>query len=551
MAYVSMKQMLETGVHFGHQTRRWNPKMRPFIFGARNGIHIIDLQQTVKLYRTAHDKIVETVANGGRVLFIGTKRQAQEAVAAEAGRAGQFHVTNRWMGGTLTNFATIQKSIERLKKLEAMFADGSVNRYQKKEILTLQREMAKLELTLGGIKDMDRLPQLAFIIDPNREEIAVKECRKLGIPIVAVTDTNCDPDVIDYIIPGNDDAIRAIKLFVTAMAEACLEGEAMRKDSKNKPRLKKPPLSKPPPNNQRFPEILMSITAAMVKDLREKTAAGMMDCKKALTECDGDMEKAVDWLRQKGLSKAAKKAGRATSEGLVGFELAADGKSGVAVEVKCETDFVARGDKFQGFVKDMVAQVAKGEYADSEALLAAPFVADASVTVKEALDGVIATTGENMGLGKFAKMELAAGKSGLIGGYLHSNGKLAVLVEMQTGSDAAAASEAFHEVAKNVAMQIAAASPLAVSAEGLNPEVVEHEREVYRQKAREEGKPEQIIEKIAEGAVKKFCKDVCLLDQLYIRDDKMTISDLIKGAAKTIGEPITVVRFVRIQLGAE
>ena len=234
MAYVSMKQMLETGVHFGHQTRRWNPKMRPFIFGARNGIHIIDLQQTVKLYRTAHDKIVETVANGGRVLFIGTKRQAQEAVAAEAGRAGQFHVTNRWMGGTLTNFATIQKSIERLKKLEAMFADGSVNRYQKKEILTLQREMAKLELTLGGIKDMDRLPQLAFIIDPNREEIAVKECRKLGIPIVAVTDTNCDPDVIDYIIPGNDDAIRAIKLFVTAMAEACLEGEAMRKDSKSK-----------------------------------------------------------------------------------------------------------------------------------------------------------------------------------------------------------------------------------------------------------------------------------------------------------------------------
>ncbi len=163
MAYVSMKQMLETGVHFGHQTRRWNPKMRPFIFGARNGIHIIDLQQTVKLYRTAHDKIVETVANGGRVLFIGTKRQAQEAVAAEAGRAGQFHVTNRWMGGTLTNFATIQKSIERLKKLEAMFADGSVNRYQKKEILTLQREMAKLELTLGGIKDMDRLPQLALL----------------------------------------------------------------------------------------------------------------------------------------------------------------------------------------------------------------------------------------------------------------------------------------------------------------------------------------------------------------------------------------------------
>ncbi|MBQ3893263.1 MAG: 30S ribosomal protein S2 [Mailhella sp.] len=230
MSYVSMKQMLETGVHFGHQTRRWNPKMRPFIYGARNGIHIIDLQQTVKLFRTAHDKIVETVRNGGKVLFVGTKRQAQETVAAEAARANQPSVTNRWMGGTLTNFVTIQKSIERLKKLEAMFADGTINRYQKKEILSFQRELDKLNLTLGGIKDMNGLPQLVFIIDPHREEIAVKECRKLGIPIVAVTDTNCDPDVIDYVIPGNDDAIRAIKLFVNSMADACLEGEAQSKE---------------------------------------------------------------------------------------------------------------------------------------------------------------------------------------------------------------------------------------------------------------------------------------------------------------------------------
>jgi small subunit ribosomal protein S2 len=230
MAYVSMKQMLETGVHFGHQTRRWNPKMKPYIFGARNGIHIIDLQQTVKLYRLAHDKVVDTVAGGGKVVFIGTKRQAQEAVASEASRAGQYYVTNRWMGGTLTNFSTIQKSIERMKKLEAMFEDGSVNRYQKKEVLILQRELDKLRLVLGGIRNMDRIPQLAFIIDPQRESISVNECRKLGIPIVAVTDTNCDPDVIDYIIPGNDDAIRAIKLFVGAVAEACLEGEAAGKD---------------------------------------------------------------------------------------------------------------------------------------------------------------------------------------------------------------------------------------------------------------------------------------------------------------------------------
>ena len=233
MAYVTMKQMLETGVHFGHQTRRWNPKMRPYIFGARNGIHIIDLQQTVKLFRIAYDKVVETVANGGKVLFIGTKRQAQESISSEATRANQFYVSNRWMGGTLTNFVTIQKSVERLKKLEAMFADGSINRYQKKEILLRQRELDKLEQTIGGIKNMEQLPQLAFIIDPNREDIAVKECRKLGIPIVAVTDTNCDPDLIDYIIPGNDDAIRAIKLFVGSFAEACIEGEAAANDKDN------------------------------------------------------------------------------------------------------------------------------------------------------------------------------------------------------------------------------------------------------------------------------------------------------------------------------
>ncbi|QLA17179.1 30S ribosomal protein S2 [Desulfolutivibrio sulfoxidireducens] len=230
MAYVSMKQLLETGVHFGHQTRRWNPKMRPFIFGARNGIHIIDLQQTVKLYQKAHDFIVDIISQGGKLIFVGTKRQAQESVKKEAERSGQFFVTNRWMGGMLTNFQTIKKSIERLKTLEHMFEDGSISRFPKKEIVMMNREVTKLNLALGGIKDMDGLPQAAFIIDPKREEIAVQECRKLGIPVVAVVDSNCDPDLIDYIIPGNDDAIRAIKLFAASIAEACLEGEAMHKE---------------------------------------------------------------------------------------------------------------------------------------------------------------------------------------------------------------------------------------------------------------------------------------------------------------------------------
>ena len=234
MAYVTMKQMLETGVHFGHQTRRWNPKMRPYIFGSRNGIHIIDLQQTVKLFQKAHDFIVDTVSRGGKILFVGTKRQAQEAVKAEAERCGMFSVTQRWMGGTLTNFATIKKSIERLKNLEAMFADGSINKFPKKEIVMMNREVAKLNVSLGGIKDMGGTPDAAFIIDPKREAIAVQELRKLKIPVVAIVDTNCDPDLIDYIVPGNDDAIRAIKLFATHMADACLEGSALFKEDQAK-----------------------------------------------------------------------------------------------------------------------------------------------------------------------------------------------------------------------------------------------------------------------------------------------------------------------------
>ncbi|GAB6175887.1 30S ribosomal protein S2 [Desulfobaculum senezii] len=230
MAYVNMKQMLETGVHFGHQTRRWNPKMRPFIFGARNGIHIMDLQQTVRLFQKAHDFIAEKVANGGKVLFIGTKRQAQESMKQEASRAGQHFMTNRWLGGTLTNFQTIKHSIDRLKKLETMFEDGTINKFPKREIVGMTREVQKLNLALGGIKDLEGLPAVAFVVDPKREDIAVRECRKLGIPIVAVCDSNCDPDLVDYVIPGNDDAIRAIKLFASAIADACLEGDARQEE---------------------------------------------------------------------------------------------------------------------------------------------------------------------------------------------------------------------------------------------------------------------------------------------------------------------------------
>ena len=223
-ASINMKGLLEAGVHFGHQTRRWNPKMKPFIFGARNGIHIIDLQKTVNLFRTAYDFIVHLVSERYSILFVGTKKQAHESIIEESERCGMFYVANRWLGGTLTNFQTIKKSIGRLKELENMIQDGSIHRYTKKEALKMEKELVKLEKNLGGIKNMDELPGAVFVVDPKRESIAVKEAGRLGIPLVAIADTNCDPDEIDYIIPGNDDAIRAVRLICSKIADACTEG---------------------------------------------------------------------------------------------------------------------------------------------------------------------------------------------------------------------------------------------------------------------------------------------------------------------------------------
>ena len=220
-----MKQLLEAGVHFGHQTKRWNPKMKPYIFGARNGIYIIDLQKTVTLFDEVYHFVVDAVANGAKVLFVGTKKQAQDSIKEESKRCEMFYVNKRWLGGALTNFKTIKKNIQKLKDLETMKADGRLEQLSKKEALEIEREITKLEYSLGGIKEMEKLPGIIFIIDPKKERIAAAEARKLGIPSVGLLDTNCDPDDIDYIIPGNDDAIKAIRLFNSKIADACIEGK--------------------------------------------------------------------------------------------------------------------------------------------------------------------------------------------------------------------------------------------------------------------------------------------------------------------------------------
>ena len=230
MANITMKELLEAGVHFGHQTKRWNPKMKEYIFGERNGIYIIDLQKTLKMFKEASKFVTDLAADGKIVLFVGTKRQAQDAIAEEAQRCGGFYVNQRWLGGLLTNWVTVQKSVKRLKELDEMATDGRYELLPKKEVIKLERERKHLQANLAGIKNMNRLPDAIFVIDSNKEQIAVREARKLGIPVVAVVDTNCDPSEVDYVIPGNDDALRAIRLFASKVADSVVEGSQVATD---------------------------------------------------------------------------------------------------------------------------------------------------------------------------------------------------------------------------------------------------------------------------------------------------------------------------------
>ncbi len=281
-------------------------------------------------------------------------------------------------------------------------------------------------------------------------------------------------------------------------------------------------------------------TAQMVKELRERTAAGMMDCKKALEESDGNMDAAIDWLRQKGLSKAAKKAGRATSEGLTALRVNADNTSAALVEVKCETDFVSRGDKFQAFAKSVVDIVYEKNPADSEAL---------AVLTTDSLNEQISTIGENMTIGRFARWDCSG--PGIIGSYVHSNGKIGVLVEIGCGNADTAKNPKLFELARNISMQVAAASPAALDQSCLDPSLVSREREVYRQKTLDEGKPADRVDKIVDGRIQKFYKEVCLMEQPYIRDDKLSIKDFVTAEGKAMNDTLTVKRFVRLQLGED
>src|SRR5690348_15831859 len=324
----NLRQLLESGAHFGHRTQRWNPKMAPYIFGVRNDIHIIDLTQTVPLFHQALLAMRDIVAAGGRVLFVGTKRQAAEPVSAAAKRCAQYYVNHRWLGGTLTNWQTISHSIKRLRSLEETLGSAQSSGLTKKELLQLLREQDKLERSLGGIKEMGGLPSMLFVIDTNKESIAVAEARKLDIPVAAILDSNSDPDGIAYPVAGNDDASRAIALYCDLAARAFIDGlsegqtpagadlgaaEEVRENISAGPapaQVEASPLDWYATTSGATGTIMATMKAGMVKELREKTGAGMMDCKTALVYTNGDFEQVLDLSRKKGRAKAAKKAGR-------------------------------------------------------------------------------------------------------------------------------------------------------------------------------------------------------------------------------------------------
>ena len=633
MAVVTMRQLLESGVHFGHQTRRWNPKMKRFIMTERNGIYIIDLQQSLSYIDTSYAFIKDTVAKGGTIMFVGTKKQAQEAIAEQATRVGMPFVNQRWLGGMLTNFQTVHQRINRLKELDDIDFDNVAGSGRtKKELLHMRREQIKLDKTLGGIRDMSRTPSAVWIVDTNKEHLAVEEARKLHIPIIAILDSNCDPDLVDYPIPGNDDAIRAVGLLTRVIADAVADGLIARSGAKTGDDADKAigsdepladwerdllqgqegekvekaavaatggdadrgdpgrrgdrcrcrgdrgqagrggrgsgrrPLPRPteaaaeatpeaarrgrpsrrgrcgrdpaettehlrgrPRGHRGHRQVRrtdVAITAADVKKLRELTGAGMMDCKKALEEAEGDFDKATELLRIKlGKKAAARGAEREATSGLVATS------GGALVELKSETDFVAKNDDFVAAAQKIADAADAAQAADTEALKAVELDGK---TVGEVVEQLAITIGEKIELGSVAYFD---GQSVV---YMHKRAAdlppaVGVLVEYD-GSNA--------EAARGVAMQIAAMKPQYLSRDDVPSDIVEKEREIGAATAREEGKPEQAIEKIAEGRLNGFFKDVALLDQPSVTDSKKSVKAVLADAG------INVKRFARFEVGA-
>ena len=544
---VTMRELLEAGVHFGHQTRRWNPKMRRFIFGERGGIYIIDLQKTLESLEEAESFVRNLGERGGTVLFVGTKKQAQDSVEEEAKRTGMPYVNHRWLGGLLTNWRTISERIEHLHELRRLRDENQLELLPPKERISMQNELEKLEANLGGVADMRKQPDAIFIVDLRKEQLAVREARRLGMPVIALVDTNCDPDEADFVIPGNDDAIRSCSLIVHALGEAIAEGKQRAKPADFAPapaeetqpgagaggsrgargrsraragrRAGAGARARSCPRHAGGGVVSqVQISASLVKELRDRTGAGMMAAKRALEETGGDVEAAQRLLREQGMAAAGKKAGRATTEGEVLATVS--GNVGAIVAVGCETEPVSKNEEFLSFAEAALEAV---EANGPEALEG----------LEERRLELIAKIGENVELVGGTRME--AGEGELLAEYVHPPAnKIGVLVRVK-GSDGTAA--------RRLAMHISFAAPRYRSVEEVPAEELANERSIYENQADVQSKPEEVRAKIVEGRLRKeFLSGVALSEQAWIHDPSLTAGKALEEAG------LEVLEFVRYAL---
>ena len=529
MPVVSMKELLEAGVHFGHQTRRWNPKMKRFIFTERGGIYIIDLTQTQELLDEAYNFAKAIAERNGSVLFVGTKKQAQDSVRDEARRVGMPYVNNRWLGGLLTNWRTISDRIQRLHELRALKTEAQLDLLPAKERISMEAELEKLESNLGGVADMRRQPDAIFIVDLRKEQLAVREAKRLNLPVIALVDTNCDPDEADFVIPGNDDAIRSCHLVIKALADGieagkrkvtaaelqgARNGKAEEPAAEAEPAAEEAPAVETPaapatgdaPADSRGADgrrgddngdrRMTEITAAMVKELRDATSAGMMECKRALQETDGDFDDAVKLLREKGMASAAKRADRATSEGKVGV-MVRDNVGAIAA-IGCETEPVSNNDDFLAY---------------AEKLLRTVFDGGDTASLEDERVALAAKLGENIQVAGAKRMQAADGEH--LNFYVHSPAnKVGALVRTKGGDPAAARSLALH---------LTFARPTYGTRDEIPQELVDAEREILSKSEEVLSKPENVREKIVEGQLnKRFFGEAVLTEQTWYRADEAT-----------------------------
>ncbi len=543
MSVVSMKDLLEAGVHFGHQTRRWNPKMKRFIFGERGGIYIIDLTQTQALLEEAHALVSNIAGRRGTVLFVGTKKQAQDAVAEEAKRVGMPYVSNRWLGGLLTNWRTLSERIEHLHELRRLKTEGQLELLPSKERIAMEAELEKLEANLGGVADMKRQPDAVFVVDLKKEQLAVREAKRLNIPIIGLVDTNADPDEADYVIPGNDDAIRSCALVTKVLANGIEAGKqlvdpaemtqkaeaAPEEESGEEPAADEEPAAEEETSEEPAAEEqsraerarrgagggggLMSttISASLVKELRDQTGAGMMDCKRALEETGGDLDAARTLLREKGIADAAKRSGRDTTEGKVGFSITEESVAAM-VAVGCETEPVSNNEEFLVYAQRVLSEVLHHGV-------------DAADSLEDERVELVARLGENIAVVGTARYEGAEHE--ILTAYVHPPAnKLGVLLHAKGEPD----------LAYKVAMHIAAAAPVYVSRDSVPQAEVDAERDILSKQEDVLDKPEQVREKIVAGRLEKWFEGHVLADQDWIHDPDRRVGDVLADAGLEIVE---------------